>query len=79
MKLTKTSKLLLLASSLLLAFAVWQNNAASDNCTGATSACKGSQHNWLNWLSGNSRSAQFHFVDFLELVSQLLPAKSPKS
>lgn len=79
MKLTKTSKLLLLASSLLLAFAVWQNNAASDNCTGTTSACKGSQHNWLNWLSGNSRSAQFHFVDFLELVSQLLPAKSPKS
>jgi hypothetical protein len=79
MKLTKTSKSLLLASSLLLAFAVWQNNAASDNCTGTTSACNDTQQNWVKWLSGNSRSTQFHFVDFLELVSQLLPAKSPKN
>jgi hypothetical protein len=79
MKLTKTSKSLLLASGIVLAFAVWQNNSATDSCNNVTSACKDSQHNWVNWLSGNSRSAQFHFVDFLELVSQLLPANTQKN
>lgn len=23
---------------------------------------------WINWLTGNSRSSQFHFVDLLELL-----------
>ncbi|MFC3187080.1 hypothetical protein ACFOD0_09285 [Shewanella intestini] len=23
---------------------------------------------WTNWLSGNSRSSQFHFIDLLELI-----------
>lgn len=79
MKLTKTSKSLLLAGSLLLAFAVWQHNNSSDSCTSALNTCQEGQHNWVKWLSGNSRSAQFHFVDFLELINGLLPAKSPKN
>lgn len=79
MKFTKTSKSLLLAGGIMLAFVVWQLDAEK-SCTPSTQpSCQNIQHNWLNWLSGNSRSTQFHFVDFLELVSRLLPASAPKS
>lgn len=27
-----------------------------------------SNQSWFSWLSGKSRSAQFHFIDFVELV-----------
>ena len=35
------------------------------------------QQSWSNWVVGHSRSTQFHFVDFLELLSRLSPAKKP--
>ncbi len=35
----------------------------------------GEQQSWFSWLQGKSRSAQFHFVDLLELLSRLSPAK----
>lgn len=79
MKLTKTSKSLLLAGGALLAFAVWQMDHPTQ-CAGPEKAmCADTQRSWGSWLSGDSRSAQFHFVDFLELVSRMLPAKSSKS
>lgn len=79
MKLTKTSKSLLLAGGALLAFAVWQMDHPTQ-CAGSEKAmCTDAQRSWGSWLSGNSRSAQFHFVDFLELVSRLQPANSSKS
>ena len=28
------------------------------------------QTSWLSWFSGQSRSAQFHFIDLLELLSR---------
>lgn len=29
------------------------------------------QTSWLSWFSGQSSSAQFHFIDLLELLSRL--------
>ncbi len=28
----------------------------------------GESNNWVSWATGNSRSAQFHFVDLFELL-----------
>lgn len=79
MKLTKTGKPLLLAVGILLAFAVWQMDNANP-CTIAEKVnCTELQRSWGSWLSGESRSAQFHFVDFLELVSRMLPASTQKN
>lgn len=33
------------------------------------------QQSWYSWLRGKSRSAQFHFVDLLELLNRLSPTK----
>lgn len=79
MKLTKTSKSLLLTSATLLAFAVWHLDAPAQCATADKKICSESQHSWGNWLSGNSRSAQFHFVDFLELVTRMFPANAAKN
>lgn len=40
--------------------------------------CQQSQ-NWISWLRGQSRSSQFHFVDFLELLDRMLPTSSGSS
>ncbi|MBU2114849.1 MAG: hypothetical protein KKE94_13885 [Gammaproteobacteria bacterium] len=37
--------------------------------------CSNSQQSWFSWFQGKSRSTQFHFVDLLELLSRLSPAK----
>jgi DMSO/TMAO reductase YedYZ molybdopterin-dependent catalytic subunit len=29
------------------------------------------QQSWLNWVQGQSRSTQFHFIDLLELLNRL--------
>lgn len=34
------------------------------------------KQSWVSWLRGQSRSSQFHFVDFLELVDRMIPAKT---
>ena len=79
MKLTKTGKPLLLAVGLLLAFAVWQMDSPSPCISAENALCTDAQRRWVSWLSGDSRSTQFHFVDFLELVSRMLPSNTPKS
>lgn len=33
------------------------------------SQCQASNKSWFSWLTGNSRSAQFHYLDLLELLS----------
>jgi len=35
----------------------------------ALSQCQASNKSWFSWLTGNSRSAQFHYLDLLELLS----------
>ncbi|MDP4537294.1 hypothetical protein Q3O60_13965 [Alkalimonas collagenimarina] len=40
--------------------------------------CQQSQ-DWISWLKGQSRSSQFHFVDFLELLDRMLPASTGNS
>lgn len=34
------------------------------------------QQSWFSWFQGKSRSTQFHFVDLLELLTRLSPAKA---
>lgn len=79
MKLTKTGKPLLLAAGFLLAFAVWQMDSPKQCAAAENKNCTELQRSWGSWLSGDSRSAQFHFVDFLELVTRMLPASNHKS
>ncbi|GAB2920411.1 hypothetical protein [Rheinheimera gaetbuli] len=44
--------------------------------TQATAQCiPGEQQSWFSWIRGESRSTQFHFVDLLELLNRLSPAK----
>lgn len=76
MKLNKTGKPLLCAAGILLAFAVWQMDSSQHCVSSETENCTALQRSWGSWLSGDSRSAQFHFVDFLELVTRLLPTSS---
>lgn len=78
MKLTKTGKPLLLAVGVLLAFVVWQTDSSKKCVIAENTPCTESQQSWSSWLSGDSRSAQFHFVDFLELVTRMLPSSNYK-
>lgn len=34
---------------------------------------------WLAWFTGDSRSAQFHYLDFLELLTGSADTKQPSS
>ena len=44
--------------------------------TPAVAQCMaGEQQSWFSWIRGESRSTQFHFVDLLELLNRLSPAK----
>lgn len=79
MRLTRSARLALFATSLMFAFSYLYQTKTKNCPVNADSVCVVSQQSWLNWLSGNSRSTQFHFVDFLELVNQLLPAQYPKN
>lgn len=40
-----------------------------------TPCVQGEQQSWFSWIRGESRSTQFHFVDLLELLNRLSPAK----
>lgn len=79
MKLTKTGKPLLLAAGFMLAFVVWQMDSPKPCTNSEKASCTELQRSWSSWLSGDSRSAQFHFVDFLELVTRMTPKASQKS
>ncbi|MDP5459511.1 hypothetical protein [Alishewanella sp. SMS8] len=78
MKLTKTSKSMLAISGVFFAFALWQLDSLSQ-CSDNLVGCKETQRNWVSWLSGDSRSVQFHFVDFLELLSRMSPSNNNPS
>ena len=78
MKLTKTSKSMLAISGVFFAFALWQIDSLSQ-CSDNLVGCKENQRNWVSWLSGDSRSVQFHFVDFLELLSRMSPSNNNPS
>ncbi|MDX3775626.1 hypothetical protein QE250_16020 [Chromatiaceae bacterium AAb-1] len=41
--------------------------------TPAAECLSAEQQSWLSWMKGKSRSTQFHFVDFLELMNRLSP------
>lgn len=59
-----------------------QQNIATASCTNAVTLAQNGiesytvqctlapQTSWLSWFSGQSSSAQFHFIDLLELLSR---------
>ena len=77
-----TSAVALLLSQILMASEATSANAKACICSGTASynANLPSSHpknrcaepsndvSWGNWVSGNSRSSQFHFIDLLELI-----------
>lgn len=78
MKLTKSLKTgLISVSILLLLTGVYLYS--TKNCSGISASqnsisCTASpQRSWFGWLLGNSHSAQFHFIDLLELLNRLNP------
>ncbi len=82
MKITHIGKLAIAAGILVLVGMVWQLDAAASCNRGQDQAahCQTSlQQSWANWFAGKSRSTQFHFVDFLELLNRLNPTKPVKS
>ncbi|MFD2096658.1 hypothetical protein ACFSJ3_11740 [Corallincola platygyrae] len=38
---------------------------------------KASNESWWAWLAGDSRSAEYHFIDLLELISSSSEPKKP--
>tara|TARA_R100001591_G_scaffold70644_1_gene79103 strand:- start:22 stop:303 length:282 start_codon:yes stop_codon:yes gene_type:complete len=81
MKITISSKVLAIGTALALAIVAISYVKFSPLCQDGTSAtasdlCHDVQQNWLGWIKGDSRSTQFHFVDFLELLNRLTPASS---
>ncbi|MEE2023413.1 hypothetical protein [Alkalimonas mucilaginosa] len=68
------TRTLVLAAALLAAagFSLLHSHHPALTCQN-TAECQ-QQFNWLSWLQGQSRSAQFHFVDLLELLDRMLPA-----
>lgn len=46
-----------------------------DSMASVQASCvKVHQPSWFDWLTGKSRSTQFHFIDLVELISQLKPS-----
>ncbi|MBV2130036.1 hypothetical protein [Arsukibacterium indicum] len=81
MKITFNSKALAIGAALVMAVTAIGYFKASPLCQDGISqtsgeACTNIQQNWLSWIKGDSRSTQFHFVDFLELLNRLSPASS---
>ena len=81
MKITISSKVLAIGTALALAIVAISYVKFSPLCQDGTSAtasdlCHDVQQNWLGWIKGDSRSTQFHFADFLELLNRLTPASS---
>jgi hypothetical protein len=40
------------------------------NKTSQLSCQRAANESWMSWLTGNSRSSQFHYLDLLELLSR---------
>ncbi|MDX1676231.1 hypothetical protein [Arsukibacterium sp.] len=84
MKITFNSKALAIGAALVLAVSAIGYFKTSPLCQDAGSStanelCQNVQQNWLSWIKGDSRSTQFHFVDFLELLNRLTPSGSKAS
>lgn len=81
MKITFSSKALAIGAAIVLAIVATGYFKSSPICqAGAASVnselCQNVQQNWLSWLKGDSRSTQFHFVDFLELLNRISSSKA---
>jgi hypothetical protein len=81
MKITINSKGVAIGIALVLCVAATSYFKSNTLCQDATQdrstdLCQNIQQNWLSWVKGDSRSTQFHFVDFLELLNRLTPASS---
>lgn len=81
MKITFNSKALAIGAVFILAAVATGYFKASPLCQNGSSQtanelCQNAQQNWLSWIKGDSRSTQFHFVDFLELLNRLTPASN---
>lgn len=81
MKITFNSKVLVIGTVIVLtSVAVGLVKTTplcqDDSTTAANELCQNVQQNWLSWIKGDSRSTQFHFVDFLELLNRLTPASN---
>jgi len=63
------SALLLHSKNSAFSACVVSTNAESANPLAMAATCE-PQQSWFNWLQGNSRSTQFHFVDLLELLNR---------
>jgi hypothetical protein len=77
-----TSAFALLLSQLLMATETASANSKACVCDSSTSyntslpsshpsnrcAEQSNDVSWGNWITGNSRSSQFHFIDLLELI-----------
>jgi ribulose kinase len=78
MKITFNSKALVVGAALVMAVAAIGYFKTSPLCQDGISKtsnelCQNVQQNWISWIKGDSRSTQFHFVDFLELLNRLTP------
>jgi hypothetical protein len=78
MKITFSSKAFATTAVLVLTITVVGYFNSSPQCENASNQtnsdiCLNVQQNWLSWIKGDSRSTQFHFVDFLELLNRLTP------
>ncbi|SNY57767.1 hypothetical protein SAMN06297280_3305 [Arsukibacterium tuosuense] len=81
MKITFNSKVLAIGTVIVLTgvaagYVKTTPLCQDDNATTANELCQNVQQNWLSWIKGDSRSTQFHFVDFLELLNRLTPASN---
>ncbi len=81
MKITISGKALAISAAVMLAIAAIGYVKTSPTCPDSTNitvlnTCNSGQQNWLSWIKGDSRSTQFHFVDFLELLNRLTPSST---
>lgn len=81
MKITFSSKALAIGAAMVLAVVAFGYFKTSPLCQNGTrqmsnELCQNVQQNWLSWIKGDSRSTQFHFVDFLELLNRLAPSST---
>ncbi|MBU1311006.1 hypothetical protein MN202_06365 [Rheinheimera muenzenbergensis] len=82
MKLTSGYKIFflcaaVLSSTVLVSAYITQSDIACQHSESQLVAqcVQGEQQSWFSWIRGESRSTQFHFVDLLELLNRLSPAK----
>jgi len=81
MKITFNSKALAIGAAIVLTVTAIGYVKTTPLChdgstTTSNELCQNLQQNWLSWIKGDSRSTQFHFVDFLELLNRLTPSSN---